>query len=555
MSALSAANSSKVLVVGFDGATFDIIKPMIAQGRLKHLAKLMGRGSSGNLRSTILPLSSVAWSSFVSGKNPAKHGMYDFSKRAKGSYSSVPVTSRDRGTKAIWHYASEAGKKCLIVNVPLTYPPDKLNGVMISGFPYLENKRDYAWPRTTIDEINAKLGDASILKPNPQFLKDGDERKIFEEVNEITRRQTKILKYLIERERWDLVTTVYDATDVISHFFWHHLDQNHPKHDAEKAKIYGPMVYDVYEELDQAFGNLEAMFSEKDHIFVISDHGFGPVYHAIYMNNWLIQNNYLRLRRTAGTRARKALFDLGVTSEFLFNAVKKLHIVGTKTNTYSKNSKKVALAKKLTLSTDDIDWKSTLAYASGNYGPIYINLRGREPEGRVARGEEYENLVEELVQKLGGVIEPGSGRKLFDLIYTKDRIYSGPYYDEAPDIMYFDSTWLYYPLRVFEFGNKNMIAPNPIYTGAHRMEGIFLGAGEGINHKADLSMNLIDLAPTILHLLNLPIPPSIDGRVLNEILLPEFEPSDGVLQKGRLNDHRLFEIAAQTVVSSNNARF
>jgi len=545
----SSDDSSKVLVVGFDGATFDIVKPMISEGKLKHLANLLSRGSSGNLTSTILPLSSVAWSSFVSGKNPAKHGMYDFSKRAKGSYSNVPVTSRDRGTKAIWHYASEAGKRCLIVNVPLTYPPEKLNGVMISGFPYLESRKDYSWPRAELDEIRQKFGDISILKPNPQFLKDGDEEKIFQEVNEITRNQTKILKYYLERERWDLVTTVYDATDVIGHFFWHHLDPNHPKYDREKSKIYAPMVYQVYEELDRAFGELEAMFTERDHVFVISDHGFGPVYHAIYMNNWLIENNYLRLRRSAGTRARKLLFDLGVTSEFLFNTVKKLRIVGTKTNTYTKNSRKVALAKKVTLSTDDIDWKNTLAYASGNYGPIFINLKGREPQGRVERGEEYENLVAELVDKLGQIIEPGSGRKLFDIIYTKDRIYSGPYYDEAPDIMYFDSTWLYYPMRVFEFGNKNMIAPNPIYTGAHRMEGIFLAGGPAIDVKTNLSMNLIDVAPTILHLLNVRIPSSMDGRVLSEILIPELKPS------AAQRDLRYFRAAAASVVGSRTTRF
>ncbi|MGI0090078.1 MAG: alkaline phosphatase family protein, partial [Nitrososphaerales archaeon] len=423
----------KVIVIGLDGATFDIIRPMISQGRLKNFAKLMETGSAGSLISTILPLSSVAWSSFVSGKNPGKHGMYDFSKRAIGSYSHVPVTSLDRGAKAIWQYASEAGKRSLMVNIPLTYPPEKLNGIMISGFPYPENRQDYVWPKSVLDELRSNLGETGILKPNPQFLKEGDELKIFKEVNEITRRQTEILKYLIKKEAWNLIATVYDSTDVIGHFFWHHLDANHPRYKLDKAKIYGPLVYEVYETLDRAVGELLPLFSEKDSVFVISDHGFGPVYHAVYMNNWLIKNDYLRLKRSAGTRFRKLFFDMGITSEFLFNSVKKLHIVGTKTNTYSKNSKKVALAKKLTLSTDDIDWNESLAYASGNYGPIYINLKGREPHGKVERGEKYEALVDELTAKLRLIKNPKTGEQLIDLIYTKEDIYSGPYTDQAPD--------------------------------------------------------------------------------------------------------------------------
>ena len=232
----------KVVVLGLDGATFDIIRPMIAEGRLKNFARLVDRGSSGNLISTILPLSSVAWSSFACGRNPAKHGMYDFSKRVDGSYNYAPVTSLDRGAKAVWEYASEAGKRCLIVNVPLTYPPEKVNGVMISGFPYPESRRDFAWPREVIDEIKNELGISTILKPNPQFLKEGDEKRIASEVNEISKNQTEILKYYLKKkeETWNLVISVFDATDVVSHFFWHHIDPNHPKYNAEKAKIYGP---------------------------------------------------------------------------------------------------------------------------------------------------------------------------------------------------------------------------------------------------------------------------------------------------------------------------
>src|SRR5579863_6688281 len=191
---ISTPNSERKLVVlGLDGATFDIIRPLVAQGRLKNLANMIKKGSSGNLISTILPLSSVAWSSFASGTNPAKHGMYDFSKRIDSSYEYMPVTSLDRGAKAVWNYASDAGKRSLVVNVPLTYPPERINGVMISGFPYPASRNDFAYPKDVVDEIKRELGISTILKPNPQFLKDGDEEKIVSDVIQITRDQTRIL--------------------------------------------------------------------------------------------------------------------------------------------------------------------------------------------------------------------------------------------------------------------------------------------------------------------------------------------------------------------------
>jgi predicted AlkP superfamily phosphohydrolase/phosphomutase len=139
-------------------------------------------------------------------------------------------------------------------------------------------------------------------------------------------------------------------------------------------------------------------------------------------------------------------------------------------------------------------------------------------------------LVAELVVKLKQVHDPKTGRSLFDLIYTKDRIYSGQFYDTAPDIIYFDSTWLNYPLRVFEFGSRKLIAPNPIYTGAHRMEGVFMGAGPDITHKIYMNMNLIDLAPTILHMLGMNVPTDMDGKVLTEVFDPTSEFSSRKVQ-------------------------
>ncbi len=512
----------KVVIVGLDGATFDVIRPMFEQGRMKNFKELADKGSSGTLTSTILPLSATAWTSFATGVNPGKHSIYDFSRRVKSSYQHVPTTSVDRGARSVWRYASDAHKKCCIVNVPLTYPPERVNGIMISGFPYPETKRDFAYPREVLADIKNDLGITHLHKPSPHFLRAGDERKLVDQLFEITSKQTEVVKYLLRRESWDLFVTVFDATDVISHFFWRYIDPKNPKYDEKKAREFGPLFYDVYESVDRAYGDIRRSLSEaEDNIFVISDHGFGPVYYAVYMNNWLIKNNYLKLKRSLGTRLRRQFFRIGITTDFLFRTAKKLRLVGTGTFAYSTKSLSLQMAKKFSLTLDDVDWKETEVYSYGNYGQFFLNVRGREPDGRVESGNQYRRLVSELIMKLQQLKDPKTGRQLFDLIFTKDQIYFGPFVELAPDIVFFDSTMTYRAHRLFEFGSRNMIAPDPIYSGSHRMDGILIAGGPDVAHREGVRAKLIDIAPTISHLLGLPVSTEMDGRVMLDILAPE----------------------------------
>lgn len=509
---------SRVVVVGLDGATLDIINPMISEGRLKNFDNLSRIGGKGKLTSTILPLSATAWNTFSTGKNPGKHGIYDFSRRVPGTYTYAPVSSSDRDGKTIWEYASAAGRRCLVVNVPLTYPPEKVNGIMVSGFPYPEKRKDYAIPVDVLGEIERDTGITHLHKPSPHFLKPGDERKLIDEMLRITEDQAKVVRYLLKREKWDLVVTVFDATDVVSHFFWRYIDPNNPRYDRKKAADFGPLFYDVYEAVDRAFGEISLDLSPEDHTFVISDHGFGPVYYAVYMNNWLLQNNYLKLKRKAGTRVRKAFFRVGITTDFLFRAAKRLGLVGSRTYAYGKKSRSLQLAKALSLSLDDIDWERTQVFSYGNYGQFFLNIKGREPRGALEPGESARRVMAEIREKLGSLRDPRSGRTLFDIIYSKEEIYWGPRTDAAPDLVFFDSTMTYRAHRLFEFGSRNMIAPDPIYSGSHRMDGVMMVSGPGITNKPiPDGARLIDVPPTLLHILGLQVPASMDGQVLMNI--------------------------------------
>jgi len=123
----------KVLVIGLDGATFDLIKPFAAQGQLPHLKKLMDAGAWSELSSTIPPVTASAWTSFMTGKNPGAHGLFDFMQRRKGSYDLVPVSSGERDGKTLWEVAGDAGRKVIVMGVPVTYPPTPVNGLLVTG--------------------------------------------------------------------------------------------------------------------------------------------------------------------------------------------------------------------------------------------------------------------------------------------------------------------------------------------------------------------------------------------------------------------------------------
>jgi predicted AlkP superfamily phosphohydrolase/phosphomutase len=505
-----------VVVVGFDGATFDIIDPMIEQGKLKNFQELKEGGTSSNLTSTILPLSSTAWTTFMTGVNPGKHGIYDFAKREKGSYMHVPVNSADRGAQSLWSLASEAGKRCCVVNVPLTYPPEPINGVMVSGFPYPEDRGDYCYPAGFLKELESNLPSIHFHKPSPHFLKQGDEEKLVGELFETIENQIAALRYLIRKERWDLVVTVFDGLDVASHFMWRHIDPNNPRYNPAKAKELGPKFYSVYEEMDRALGEIRKELSPDDNLIVLSDHGFGPLYHAVYMNNWLMQKGYLKLKDSWGTRFRKLTFSLGVTTGTIFGAAKRLRLVGRKTYAYSRNSASLALAHRVSLSLADIDWEKTRVFSSGNYGQFFINCKGREPLGCVPE-EDRSTLVDELVAGLKDFRDPTTGKVIFDLIYKREEIYSGRFEGLAPDLVFLDGSMNYMAHRVFEFGSRKMIAPDPIYSGSHHMQGIFVAHGPDIARGQRLDgLQILDLAPTVLHMMGVPVPSLMDGRVIVE---------------------------------------
>jgi predicted AlkP superfamily phosphohydrolase/phosphomutase len=520
----------KVLVVGLDGATLDIIKPLMMEGKLPNLSKMASRGAYGKLFSTILPLSPTAWTSFSSGKNAGKHGIYDFSKRAVGSYDFALTTSLDDQAEAIWDVIGSYNGRSIVVNVPLTYPPRPLNGVMISGFPTPTSKEDYTYPKELLPILKEEFGSIHIHKPSVLYQK-GKEADIVREVNEATRQQTEITRYLMRTMEWNFSVSVYDATDVIGHYFWAYLDRNHPKFDPKLEQPVRKLVEEVHVELDRGIGKLMEEAGENSLKFVISDHGFGSVYYGVYINNWLLDQKYMFLKTNTSVKMRYWGFKHGIHTYNLLQLGKKLGLVRSIESAYATKSFALKLLKMTSLSLDDIDWTRTRVYSAGNFGQLYLNMKGREPHGIVDE-ENAKALLDELVAELRELEDPNTHRPMFDRIYSKYDVFQGRANKSAPDIVFFDENMMYAAHRMFELGSNQLVSLHPIYSGHHKMDGIIFAEGGGIkpqSGKMEYYPNLVDVAPTILHYFGSHVPDDMDGKLLQELFAEDSEFSQRIL--------------------------
>lgn len=518
--------SKKLIVLGLDGATFDVINPMLEKGDLPTFRKLIKEGCYGRLKSTKIPISPSAWSSFLTGLNPGNHGIFDFVKRRENSYDHIPVNSTQRKGIPIWQVLGEFDKECGVLNVPCTYPPEDIKGFMIAGFP-IPPGQVYMKPEGLAEELNANFGQIN-LQPNI-FYSEGNEKNFANDQHRCWDDTEKVFKYIYKEKRWDVLIAVFKPTDEIMHGLWKSIDPTHPSYN-EKIGKYREKVLDLYRKADSLIAEIIENKGEDTDLIVMSDHGFGPVHSTLYMNNWLLENNYMHYRNSLGVAFRKFLNETGINLENAFKIGKRagLSTIGKKV-AYSTNQG--SFIKKLLnmffLSYQDIDWKRTRAYSAGNFGQIYINTKGRELKGVVDESE-YKELTSELIKKLKRFSDPRNGKIVFDQVLKREEAFNGVYASEAPDIVFFSRNFEYTTNRMFEFGSNKLVGEQVIdRSGDHKLYGIFFAYGNKFKKcKKIEGARIVDIMPTMLYSLGLPIPKGLDGTVLQGIFEEDFKKAN-----------------------------
>ncbi len=558
---------SKVIVIGLDGATFDLIKPFIAQGKLPTFKKLMDAGAWSELRSTVPPVTASAWSSFMTGKNPGAHGLFDFMQRRADSYDLAPVSVRDRDGKAVWDLIGEAGGKVIVMNVPVTWPPQPVDGVLVTGMLTPRGAENYTYPRELADELRANTGEYIVYSDEVYSKGRGD---IFmAALKHSADQRVKAAEYLLQKYPWDFFMLVFPETDTVSHGLWSSYDASHHEHDPAEAAKFRDGILEIYQHIDGLLARLLAsvtpalacgasVASSRDSstpplrgsaqdallatlaphasagvtepppptsnlqspisVLLMSDHGHGPVRNFLYVNNYLAQRGYLKFKPNVASQLKRAAFQLGLTPRAVYNLLLAVGL-GKLRRTLDKRRGGRGLLKRFFLSFGDVDWSRTRAYSIGYIGEVHINLRGREPQGIVEPGEDYERTRDQVIADLRALKVP-DGASLVEHLWKKEEIYRGAHLAEAPDILFLPRNLETIAFGDFEFGSNKVIEKSFGVSSSHRMNGIFVASGAGVKQAGEFrGAQLIDLAPTILHLMGLPVPTDMDGRVLTEALM------------------------------------
>ncbi|MEX1021486.1 MAG: alkaline phosphatase family protein [Litorilinea sp.] len=516
-SGTGAPTPQRVLVLGLDGATFDLIRPWVAQGYLPTLGKIMADGAQGEVRSTVPPMTGPAWTTFATGANPAKHSLYDWIGRDPGTYHFSARTALDCKAPTLYQLLSHAGRRVCVLNVPMTYPPTPVNGVLVSGMPAPSTSVEFTYPATLAQEIMDAVGDY-ILYPDPgQAYSDSGVDAFLERLYRTTDLRLKTLDHLLGREAWDFAMVVFNGTDTICHAMWKYMDASHPLHDPKKAGKYGDAILAYYQYLDRHLAKYVDELPDDVTLVVMSDHGFGPFHKFIHVNNWLLDEGFMQVQDALRARLKKALFDRGFSPMNIYDMLMRVGLGALKRGVVRGEGQ--SLLKRLFLSFDDVDWTRTQAYSLGNVGQIHLNVAGREPHGSI-RPEDYEATRTRIIARLAELRDPATGEAVAEHIYRREELYAGPHFEHAPDIVFLPRRLEYFGFGEYEFGSHKIIeSMRRGISGTHRMNGIFMAYGAAVRKGAMVEgATLEDLAPTILRLMGEPAGAQMDGRILHEAL-------------------------------------
>lgn len=499
----------RVLILGIDGGTFNILGPLLEQGRLPNLARLIANGVSGTLRSTFPPVTCPAWPSFATGLNCGKHGLITFIIYNPATGKAEFVNNRKLAVKKIWQYASHANKSVACISVPITYPADQFDGLMLSGFPAYTLDDLSFHPAELREEFRKFVGDfdmsARLAAPHLTIEQKVEQcARVIE--SELSSR-VRGLEFAHKRRPLDLGIVVWKGIDTMQHSLY---GLAAPPEDGDPCRpALREAVARIYEKVDQAVGQCIEIFGDDADVLVISDHGFTRLRRGFLVNEFLGQHGLLeeklgyRLRAKANALAQvlrrrlglygksRTMLELGARSETKRTELEGAHLVWSKTQAYS-----------------------ALASSRG----IWLNLAERSPNGIVKPGSEQAEVTARLKELLMGVKNPDNGQPFFRRVVTKEEVFEGPYLDTIPDLV-LDCLPGYRTESGRRAFRHHRHPSNKVAwpAGEHEPEGIFIATGPSFRKGVKLDADLWDIAPTTLHLLGIRVP-EMDGKVVKDAL-------------------------------------
>jgi predicted AlkP superfamily phosphohydrolase/phosphomutase len=520
-----------IAIIGLDGATWDLARPFMDAGDMPALRALVDAGAAGVLRSTTPPVTFPAWSSFMTGANPGKHGIFDFTRRIPGTYQLAFVSSRDRRLPTMWRLLSDAGRRVAVLGVPTTYPPEPVNGVMVGGFdsPITTGiDGSFVHPPAFHAEMTRAVGRYSVTDFQELRIGPRWHAEALPKILRAVERKRDLARYVLRREPWDCFMVLFGEADTTAHHFWMFADARSPRYDAERAARFGGALRQVYRRLDQALAAIVAELPADATVLVASDHGFGGAGTTVlHLNRWLADHGWLAFHEGAG----------GVAPG-LARAARRLALAALPRGVQERLVRRAGpgLARRLEgwARFGAIDMARTRAFSEElNYAPsIWLNVRGREPAGTIDAGAAYDGTVAALSAELLAWRHPETGAAIVRAVHRRDALYQGPAVATAPDLVLELALEDGYSMACLPTApgerrsvrrlarREHVAGKGGGMNGSHRAEGLWAMAGPAVRAGAGGEAAIVDVAPTVLHLAGLPVPAWMDGRLLPAVRGP-----------------------------------
>jgi len=456
---------SKVMIIGLDCAEPSLLFESWLD-ELPNLRGLVEEGTWGRLRSITPPITVPAWSCMMASRTPGDLGIYGFRNRSDHSYDGLYIANGFAVREPrLWDLLTRAGKYSIVLGVPGTFPVRPLKGVLVSCFLTPSTESEYTFPHALRAEVSDVVGEYLFDCTNFRTL---DREDLLRQVYEMTDRRFALADHLLETRPWDMFTMVEMGTDRMHHAFWKDMDPAHRKHDP--AGPYRDAIRKYYRHVDGLVGNLLRHADDDTYVFVVSDHGAKRMDGGIRVNEWLRREGYLTT--LAEPDGRCSVDQLGV------------------------------------------DWPNTIAWAEGGYySRVFLNVRGREPQGTVEPAH-YERVRRELAERLEAIPDE-NGKPIGTVVHRPEDLYP-QVNGVAPDLIvhFGDLFWR----AVGTVGGDEGIHTFDNDTGPddanHAQHGLLIAAGPGIPAGERAGMDLLDVAPTILTLLGQPVPATMRGAPL-----------------------------------------
>jgi predicted AlkP superfamily phosphohydrolase/phosphomutase len=479
----------------------------------------------GTLQSTMPPWTPTAWASIITGKNPGKHGVFDMTWRRPGSYEFTPTNARVRTGTPFWRHLNKEGIRVGLVNVPFTYPADRLDGFVVCGFGTPDSVSDITHPPEVLPWIEREFGKYEPAVSS-EFLSTASPPEVYDKERAHQTRQVQIATELTKHHQVDILVINLMLAD-------------HANHKM-------PQMEQVQSAYRQSDADLSVLIREfcPENVMVISDHGSSRLKGDFMLNFWLRdQGYYLQAVNTPAERSAALNWILrqwlqthhgwtGWPEKLLRRVIRESLFklpVQAREQFWRGVEGAIPFAREYVALNDRADFARTQVFPGSAYsGLLYFNLVGREPTGQIPL-QERRRLASEIALKLSEVREPGTGQPLFSKVYTSEELYGGPAVEHAPDLIFdgYDSGW---NVRSGRYTSVPRRIRNQYFVeistgrdfGWHSRNGVFVFSGVGFEvGQATLAGHLMDIPATLLHLHGVPIPEDYDGQALIDCMSPD----------------------------------